>query len=243
MRLHGKIAAVTGGSGGLGGAIAQGLADEGATVTVLDRARTSSKSTLEHIDVDVRDPEQLRFAYERIEHQHGRLDALVVSAGVQLHGEDGPLGETSLETWTRTLDVNLTGAFLSIKYALPLLVASAHGSLILIGSPTGLTMSGAGYSAYSASKAGMMALSRIVAADYAAAGVRSNVIVPGTMNTPLITGLLADENTRAALLSGTPLGRLGEPDDLVGITTWLASDESRFATGAMFAVDGGMTAR
>lgn len=243
MRLQGKIAAVTGGSGGLGGAIAQGLAREGATVIVLDRAQSPAESSLEHVDVDVRDPEQLRSAYEGIQHQHGRLDVLVVSAGVQLHGEDGPVGETSLETWIRTLDVNLTGAFLSIKYALPLLVASGQGSLILIGSPTGLTMSGAGYSAYSASKAGMMALSRIVAADYATAGVRSNVVVPGTMNTPLITGLLADEETHALLLAGTPLGRLGEPEDLTGITTWLASDESGFATGAVFAVDGGMTGR
>ncbi len=104
-------------------------------------------------------------------------------------------------------------------------------------------MCGGGCAAYAASKAGMMSLARTVAADYAADGVRANVIVPGTTRTPLIAELLDDPATHAELLSGTPLGRLGAPDDLDGIALFLASDESRFATGATFSVDGGLTQR
>jgi dihydroanticapsin dehydrogenase len=139
--------------------------------------------------------------------------------------------------------VNLTGAFLCVKHALPLLTRQSSSSIVLVGSPTGLTMSGAGYAAYAASKAGMMSLGRTVAADYAAQGVRANVVVPGTMRTPLITPLLDDPATRDALLEGTPLGRLGDPGDLDGIIEWLVSPASSFATGAFFAVDGGLTAR
>jgi NAD(P)-dependent dehydrogenase (short-subunit alcohol dehydrogenase family) len=122
-------------------------------------------------------------------------------------------------------------------------VRRERSSVVLIGSPTGLTMSGAGYSAYAASKAGMMALARVVAADYAGDGVRANVVVPGTMRTPLIEPLLADPARREELLAGLPIGRLGEPDDLVGIVRWLVSDASSFATGGFFPVDGGITAR
>jgi NAD(P)-dependent dehydrogenase (short-subunit alcohol dehydrogenase family) len=172
-----------------------------------------------------------------------RADFVYVCAGQQLHDVDGPIAEVTLETWERTMAVNLTGAFLTVKHAMGPLCAAPSGSLILCGSPTGLTMSGAGNTAYGASKAGMMALARIVAADYAAQGVRANVIVPGTTQTPLIEPLLEDEPTRAALLAGTPLGRLGTPDDLTGLAVFLASDESRFATAATFAVDGGLTQR
>jgi len=145
--------------------------------------------------------------------------------------------------WNRTLAVNLTGAFLTIKHTIPLLRAAANGSLILCGSPTGLTMSGGGYAAYSASKAGMMSLARTVAADYAADGIRANIIVPGTTRTPLIAALLEDPARRAALLAGTPIGRLGTSEDLTGIAVYLASDESRYATAATFTVDGGLTQR
>jgi dihydroanticapsin dehydrogenase len=104
-------------------------------------------------------------------------------------------------------------------------------------------MEGAGFTAYGASKAGMMGLSRIIAADYKELGVRSNVVVPGSMITPLIKELLADPQKSAGLIERTPLGRLGDPRELVGIVNWLVSADSSFATGASYAVDGGMTAR
>jgi dihydroanticapsin dehydrogenase len=162
---------------------------------------------------------------------------------VQLVGSDSKIGDVTLDTWQRTIDVNLTGAFLSVKHAMPLLVKSGRGSVVLIGSPTAISMEGAGYSAYGASKAGMMGLSRIIAADYKEDGVRSNVVIPGSMITPLIAKILEGPAKGAGLIARTPLGRLGEPHELVGIVNWLVSTDSSFATGASYAVDGGMTAR
>ena len=104
-------------------------------------------------------------------------------------------------------------------------------------------MEGAGYTAYGASKAGMMGLSRIIAADYKDKGIRSNVVVPGSMITPLIEKILQDPEKSKGLIDRTPLGRMGKPSDLVGLVNWLVSEQSSFATGASYAVDGGMTAR
>lgn len=238
MKLNGYHVAITGGSGGIGSALATGLIDAGASVYNLDCvAPTDSKSTF--IDVDLVDEKSVQDALRGIE----KLDAIIVSAGIQLVGNDSKIADVSLETWRRTLDVNMTGAFLSVKYAMPLLIKSGRGSVVLIGSPTGMTMEGAGYTAYGASKAGMMGLSRIIAVDYKEQGVRSNVVVPGTMSTPLIKKIWDDPEKGPDLIRRTPLGRMGDPRDLVGIVNWLVSSDSSFATGASYAVDGGMTAR
>jgi len=238
MKLSGYHVAITGGSGGIGSALATGLLEDGATVYNLDFVKPADESS-KFIQVDLSDEESVQEAFKKIE----KLDAIIVAAGVQLVGSDSKIGEVTLDTWQRTIDVNLTGAFLSVKYAMPLLVDSGHGSVVLIGSPTGITMEGAGYTAYGASKAGMMGLSRIIAVDYKEAGVRSNVVVPGTMSTPLIKKIWDDPEKGPDLIRRTPLGRMGDPRDLVGIVNWLVSTESSFATGASYAVDGGMTAR
>jgi dihydroanticapsin dehydrogenase len=238
MKLSGYHVAITGGSGGIGSALATGLLEDGATVYNLDFVKPADESS-KFIQVDLSDEKSVQEAFKKIE----KLDAIIVAAGVQLVGSDSKIGDVTLETWQRTIDINLTGAFLSVKYAMPLLVDSGRGSVVLIGSPTGITMEGAGYTAYGASKAGMMGLSRIIAVDYKEAGVRSNVVVPGTMSTPLIKKIWDDPEKGPDLIRRTPLGRMGDPRDLVGIVNWLVSTESSFATGASYAVDGGMTAR
>jgi dihydroanticapsin dehydrogenase len=238
MRLSGYNVAITGGSGGIGSALANGLIEAGAKVYNLDSAQPADKSST-FIEVDLVDESSVKNAFGQIE----KLDAIIVSAGVQLVGSDSKIGDVTLETWQRTLDVNMTGAFLSVKYAMPLLINSGRGSVVLIGSPTGMTMEGAGYTAYGASKAGMMGLSRIIAVDYKEDGVRSNVVVPGTMATPLIKKIWDDPEKGPDLIRRTPLGRMGDPRDLVGLVNWLVSADSSFATGASYAVDGGMTAR
>ena len=240
--------AITGATGGIGGRAARHLAAGGARVAPIDLPSARLDALAEELGApvvaaDVRDEGSVSRAFAKLAEAWGGLDALVVTAGIQLHGEDGPAADVPLEVWDRTIAVNLTGAFLSVKHGLPLLTAQESSSIVLVGSPTGITMSGAGYTAYSASKAGMMALARIVAVDYAAQGVRANVVVPGPMRTPLISTLLADETTRSGLVSGTPIGRLGEPEDLDGIIEWLVSPASSFATGGVFPVDGGMTVR
>jgi len=249
-RLRGKAGLVTGAAGGIGSAAARAFAAEGAAVGLIDLAGAALERVAAEIGdaalalpADVTDETQVSDAMRRWAGRHGRADFLYVCAGCQLHGADGPVGEVPLEVWNTTLAVNLTGAFLTVKHGIRLLCAAPSGSLILCGSPTGLTMAGAGYAAYAASKAGMMSLARTTAADYAARAVRANVIVPGTTDTPLIASLLADPAARDALISGSPIGRLGTPQDLTGIAVFLASDESRYATGATFCVDGGLTQR
>jgi NAD(P)-dependent dehydrogenase (short-subunit alcohol dehydrogenase family) len=250
MRLAGKAGIVTGGAGGIGSAAALAFAAEGATVGLLDRDPAALQAVADKLGgrgivlpADVTDEDSVRAAVARWRRDFGHADFAYVCAGQQLHGQDGPAGDVSLDVWNRTMAVNLTGAFLTVKHVIPLLAAAPAGSLIMCGSPTGLTMAGRGYAAYAASKAGMMSLARTVAADYAPVGIRANVIVPGTTQTPLISALLDDDATREALLSGTPLGRLGTSEDLAGIAVYLASDESRYATAATFCVDGGLTQR
>lgn len=249
-RLRDKVGVVVGAAGGIGSAASRAFVAEGAIVGLMDRdvtqlhrLGTQLAGCGRPIPCDVRSDTAVVAAFAEWAAEFGRADFVYVCAGIQLHGRDGAAGVLPLEVWEETMAVNLTGAFLAVKHAIPLLQASGSGSLILCGSPTGLTMCGAGYTAYAASKAGMMALARTVAADYAATGIRANVIVPGTTKTPLISALLEDEAKRDELNAGTPIGRLGTPEDLTGIAVYLASDESRYATAATFCVDGGLTSR
>jgi dihydroanticapsin dehydrogenase len=238
MELQGYNVVVTGGSGGIGSALVSGLIASGASVHNLDINSAENSEAVFH-KTDLSSESSVQSALSKIE----VIDAIVVCAGVQMVGLDSKIGEVSLDTWQKTLDINMTGAFLSVKHAIPGLIKSGRGSVILIGSPTAISMEGAGYTAYGASKAGMMGLSRIIAADYKDKGIRSNVVVPGSMLTPLIEKILEDPEKRQGLIDRTPLGRMGKPSDLVGLVNWLVSDQSSFATGASYAVDGGMTAR
>jgi NAD(P)-dependent dehydrogenase (short-subunit alcohol dehydrogenase family) len=238
MDLKGYNVVVTGGSGGIGSALVSGLIATGASVHNLDLNSAENSEAAFH-KTDLSSEASVKESLSTIE----IIDALIVCAGVQMVGLDSKIGEVSLETWQKTLDINMTGAFLSVKHAIPGLIKSGRGSVILIGSPTAISMEGAGYTAYGASKAGMMGLSRIIAADYKDKGIRSNVVVPGSMLTPLIEKILEDPEKRQGLIDRTPLGRMGKPSDLVGLVNWLVSDQSSFATGASYAVDGGMTAR
>jgi dihydroanticapsin dehydrogenase len=250
VRLDRKVGIISGAAGGIGAAAARAFVREGAVVGLLDLpgqaldecAQTLGESAVP-LPCDVTDEASVVAALTLWRKHFHHADFVYICAGRQLHGADGPVGDVGLDTWNTTIAVNLTGAFLVAKHSIELLCQAPSGSLILCGSPTGLTMSGGGYTAYAASKAGMMSLARTVGADYASRGVRANVIVPGTTRTPLIATLLENETTRTALLAGTPIGRLATPDDLTGIALFLASDESTYATAATFAIDGGLTQR
>jgi NAD(P)-dependent dehydrogenase (short-subunit alcohol dehydrogenase family) len=166
---------------------------------------------------------------------------VVANAGIQLFGEDAQVADLDLDVWTRTIAVNLTGTFLTLKYAVRALLAGGGGSLIVTGSPTALNGEGKDFTAYSSSKAGVHGMARAVAAAYADRGIRVNTVVPGYTETPLVTAISGNEGDRAAIVSRIPMGRAGRPHDVEGIMVYLAGDESSYATGATFRVDGGMT--
>jgi NAD(P)-dependent dehydrogenase (short-subunit alcohol dehydrogenase family) len=246
-RLEGKVAAVTGATSGIGRAAAIGFAAEGAVVIACGRnpqelERLAAELGPKHltIQMDVASEPSVAAAFERVRERHGRLDVLYNCAGIQLLAHDSPVDRLELQTWNETLGVNLTGMFLSCKHGVQLMLERGQGSIINCGSPTGISGRGWRYHAYSTSKSGIVGLTKAMAAAYGPRGIRVNVIIPGTVRTGMTEPLFEDGTRIAELTQRTALRRLGEPEDLVGVAVFLASDESAYATGAMFVVDGGL---
>jgi NAD(P)-dependent dehydrogenase (short-subunit alcohol dehydrogenase family) len=250
-RLAGKVAVVTGAGSGIGQGAARAFVREGAVVGLLDRNAEAVAATAAELGepafplvADVAEEASVAHSFADVRRRHGRLDVLYTCAAVQLIGEDAPVHELDLAVWERTQAVNLRGVYLCCKHGVRLMLEGGRGgSVINCGSPTGLTMCGAGWHAYASSKAGVMALTRVMAADYARHGIRVNGIVPGTIETTLTRRLTEDPEARARLMALHPIGRIGTPEDMAGIAVFLASDESAFATGAHFHVDGGISVR
>jgi NAD(P)-dependent dehydrogenase (short-subunit alcohol dehydrogenase family) len=249
-KLAGKVAVITGGASGIGRAAALAFYAEGAVVGVLDRDQRRVDAIVGELGpsafglaADVSNEVSVEAAFAKVRSRASRLDVLYNCAAIQLHGRDARAHELSMDVWSQTIAVNLTGVFLSCKHAIPLMLEAGGGSIINCASPTGMRGSAVGYDAYSTSKGGVMALTRVMAMDYAGDGIRVNSIVPGAVDSPLIEEILSDEPTRQGLVANIPLGRISTPEEYTGIAVFLASDESCYATGAHFVVDGGRTAR
>lgn len=248
-RLRGKNCVVTGAGSGIGWSCAQRFAADGARIACLDRDAAALQALSETLSdsvvplvCDVADEASVADAFATIRQEIGGLDVAVLGAGVYL-ADDSAVHTLSLNAWERTLSVNLTGMFLTARETIRvMLVGRGGGSVVFIGSPTGIFGMELGMHAYSASKGGVHALARVMAHEYATQGIRVNVVVPGCIRTGLNETYLALPGAVDAIVTKIPLGRVGEPDEVAGLVAWLGSDDSAYATGGMFTIDGGLTA-
>ena len=238
--FDGLVAAVTGGASGIGAAIARRLLADGARVAVLDRDVSDPPEGALAVQADVTDDASVRAAVERVLQEWDRLDVLVNNAGV---GSQGTVADNPDDEWHRVLDVNLLGMVRATRAALPALRRSPSAAIVNTGS-IAATAGIPQRAAYSASKGAVHALTRAMAADHLAEGIRVCAVAPGTADTPWVGRLLerADDPAaeRAALEARQPHGRLVSADEVAGAVAYLASPRSTSTTGVVLSVDGGM---
>lgn len=241
--LAGRVAAVTGGTGGIGRAICQRLMREGAAVVALDLAPPPADAGFETIAMDVTSEDAVRKAMDDIGTRHGKIDILVNAAGIEI---EKTIEDTSLEEWNRIFAINVTGMFLTSKYALPLIRKAGAGSIINFGSYDGF-IADPGLAAYCATKGAVHALTRAMACDYGPENIRVNAICPGYIDTPMLQSFFGDsgnvETLEQAIRDVHPMRRYGTPEDVAGLVNWLAGDEARYASGQLWVLDGGLTAQ
>ena len=250
-RLAGKVALITGAASGIGLASAHRFAEEGARVVLADRDQAGLAQALgqlaaagaghQAIVLDVTREDQWAAALAAVDKAFGRLDVLVNNAGF---GRFCGIGDTTLDEWRAVMAVNLDSVFLGTKHALPLLARGGNGAIVNMSSMRGI-VAGTNCAAYSAAKAGVRLFTKSTALECAAArnGVRANSIHPGHVVTPLTAAAYADPAIEQALLAHTPLNRFAQPREIADAILFLASDESRYMTGAELSVDGGITAQ
>lgn len=250
MRLADKVIFVTGAGSGMGKVAAQRFAREGARVIATDTAAAPLEETVEAVRAaggsiiglpgDVAAAEDVRRTIAEGVRAFGRLDVLYNNAGI-MPAADTSVEETSEETLQRVLDVNLKGVFLCCKYGIPELLKVGGGSVINIASFVALMGCTVPQDAYTASKGGVLSLTRSLAIQYGRQGIRANAVCPGPIETPLLRSLWTSDAERSKRLNRIPLGRFGTPEDVVNAGVFLASDESSWITGTTFMVDGGIT--
>lgn len=252
MRLKGKVAIVTGAATGLGRAVAARFAREGARVVIADIAEQNGAVALqearcrggdaEFVRADIGSEKDVRQLVQGALERYGRIDVLYNNAAVLFHDRDTRAHELDVGIWDEIMRVNLRGFFICSKHVIPAMLRQGGGSIIHVGSPTGFLGCAPALTAYSASKGGVLGLTRVMAAGYARDNIRVNSIIPGTMDTPMNAAILTDEASREGLRAAIPMGRLGVGEDIAGLAVFLASDESAYCTGGLYACDGGLTA-
>jgi NAD(P)-dependent dehydrogenase (short-subunit alcohol dehydrogenase family) len=250
-RLQGKVAFITGASSGIGAACALRFAEEGAKLAGMDLVKSTGDSDWDEAvklagdavfeTGDVRDEARIEEIVAAIKDQLGRIDILVNSAGV---AGGGMIHTLEAEEWDRVVDINLKGTFLASKHAVKVMMEQGSGSIVNIASVEGIE-GFVGGSSYNASKGGVVILTKNMAIDYARMGVRTNVICPGFIDTPMFRSVMVDGPAKALadqIRDAHQLGRFGKPVEIANAALFLASDEASFVTGVTLPVDGGYTA-
>jgi meso-butanediol dehydrogenase/(S,S)-butanediol dehydrogenase/diacetyl reductase len=242
--LAGKTAFVTGGTGGIGRAICTRFAREGAQVIAADLALQGELADpVEFVEYDVTDESICQNTFEELSQRWDKLDILVNAAGIEI---EKTIEETTLEEWNRIFAINVTGMFLTAKYALPLIRKSSAASIINFGSYDGY-LADPGLAAYCATKGAVHALTRAMACDHGPEGIRVNAICPGYVDTPMLQSFFGEsgdiETLKQAVRDVHPTRTYGTPDDIANLVNWLASDEARYASGQLWVIDGGLSAQ
>ena len=242
--LEGKTAFVTGGTGGIGSAICARFAREGALVIAADLSQQGElPDQVEFAAYDVTDETICQNTFATLAERWDKLDILINAAGIEI---EKTIEETTLEEWNRIFAINVTGMFLTSKYALPLLRKSDGASVINFGSYDGY-IADPGLAAYCATKGAVHALTRAMACDHGPEGIRVNAICPGYVDTPMLQSFFGEsgdiESLKKAVRDVHPTRTYGTPEDIANLVNWLASDEARYASGQLWVIDGGLSAQ
>jgi NAD(P)-dependent dehydrogenase (short-subunit alcohol dehydrogenase family) len=237
-RLEGKVCVITGVAGGIGAASAALFAREGACVVGVDLLEHSVGEL--SVRADVADEDAVAALYARVHDRLGRIDVLFNNAGIS-PADDGSVLDTTLDAWARVQEVNLRSVFLCCKHGIPHLLESGGGSVINTASFVAVLGSATSQISYTASKGGVLALSRELGVQFARRGVRVNALCPGPVDTPLLRELYASDPEQAARrLAHVPMGRFAEAEEIANAVLFLASDESSYVNATTFLVDGGI---
>jgi 3-oxoacyl-[acyl-carrier protein] reductase len=244
MRFEDRAAVVTGGGSGIGRAIAERLVAEGARVAIVDidagRAETAARelgTSAIAIQADVSQPEDAARLAAEAARQLGKIDILVHSAGV---GAERSFLDTTPEEWRRIIDIDLSGTFYTCQAVAKVMAARRYGRIVTLASTAGIR-GGTGRTAYGAAKGGVITLTKVMAVELAPLGITANTLAPGAIETELVKRMHSAE-TRVVYRRGIPLDRYGVPEEVAAAALFLASDEARYVTGAVLAVDGGFLA-
>ncbi|BAU40497.1 glucose 1-dehydrogenase [Leptolyngbya sp. O-77] len=251
MRLSNKVALITGAGSGIGRESAILFAKEGAQVAVCDVNLATATETVSLIEAaggeaiaiqaDVSKAADAKAMIDAAEAAYGKLNVLFNNAGI-FHAADGSVLETEEDIWDLTLDINLKGVFLGCKYGIPALLRAGGGSIINTASFVALMGAATAQIAYTASKGGVLSMTREISVEFARQNIRANALCPGPVETPLLQELLADPARRQRRLVHIPPGRFAKAVEMAQAALFLASDESSFVNGTTFTVDGGITA-